>query len=236
MGVVSAFFPFQERPLEVWLWNFFKRVYSPTVFLWQREEKKVVYSPLASPSLPSQPGAQKVKIEDKRPRMKEFLHTLPSSEEKEPVVSSAPPQKKKTKKKPSPSLVPEREDLSPEVLAQIEKVFQKKISGEFRSPQFEEAPLPATPTIPNIVNGVVVDEEGRVIEGAIVEIQDIEGNPIRAMRTNRLGQFQTATPLPQGSYLVIVEKEPYQFDIIKIEVKGEVIAPLRIQAKKGVAA
>ncbi len=86
--------------------------------------------------------------------------------------------------------------------------------------------------IPNIVNGVVLDDQGKIVEGAIVEIQNQEGNPIRAMRTNPLGQFQTATPLPNGYYLVLVEKEPYQFDIIKIEAGGKIIPPLKISAKK----
>jgi len=108
-------------------------------------------------------------------------------------------------------------------------------SKQTKEAEFLEAKMPATPTTPNLVSGLVVDEDDNEVEGAIAEIQDIAGNPVRAMRTNGLGQFQTATPLSQGDYLIVVEKEPYRFDIIKLAIEGKIVSPLKIKAQRSLA-
>lgn len=91
--------------------------------------------------------------------------------------------------------------------------------------------LPTMPNSPNILAGMVFGREGRVAEGAIVEIRDQDGLPVRALKTNKLGQFAIATPLPNGIYEVESEKEGIAFDILKIEAKGEIMPPIEIRAK-----
>ncbi len=141
--------------------------------------------------------------------------------------------KKQEVKKMAPVPVPQAQSAaSSRDIFQILKNDGPREEIVSTSPEYLKMSLPAAPTTPNIINGLVMDAEGKTMEGAIVEIQDTEGNPIRAMRTNSLGQFQTATPLPNGQYLVLVEKEPFAFAIIKIQAEGKIIAPLQIQAKK----
>ena len=41
------------------------------------------------------------------------------------------------------------------------------------------------------------------------------------------------TPLPNGTYTITLEKDSCVFDVYKIELGGEVMAPLGISAKKG---
>lgn len=99
-------------------------------------------------------------------------------------------------------------------------------------PQFTpQIPLPSVPTIPNILVGMVVDPEGRLVEGAIIEIRDSQGSPVRAFKTNRLGQFRIVTPLPNDTYEVEIEKENLKFDIIKVILKGDIVPPIEIRAK-----
>lgn len=38
-GAAFAFLPLQGRPLDIWLKNFIKSIYMPTIFLWKKEEK-----------------------------------------------------------------------------------------------------------------------------------------------------------------------------------------------------
>jgi hypothetical protein len=94
-----------------------------------------------------------------------------------------------------------------------------------------EIPIPSTPTIPNILVGMVKDNQGKIVEGAILEIRDEQGNPVRALRSNKLGQFRIATPLSSGTYEIEIEKEGILFDIVKIELKGEIVQPIEIKAK-----
>jgi len=93
-------------------------------------------------------------------------------------------------------------------------------------------PIPAPPTQANILVGMVLDTQGNMVEGAILEIRNPEGIPVRALKTNRLGQFLIATPLTNDHYEIETEKEGLKFDIIKIEAKGEIVNPIEIRAKE----
>ncbi|MBI4057970.1 PrgI family protein [Candidatus Microgenomates bacterium] len=112
---------------------------------------------------------------------------------------------------------------------------QKRGPGRPRltAPRFEIAATPPpAPSVPNIVVGQVLDSEGKVVEAAILEIKDSEGRPVRALRTNKVGHFLTATPLIPGTYELIIEKEGLIFDPMQIVVSNEIIPPLGIQAKQ----
>lgn len=91
-------------------------------------------------------------------------------------------------------------------------------------------PIPVVPTRANILTGMVLTKDGEIIEGAILEIRNSHGLPVRALKTNRLGQFVIATPLENGPYEIETEKEGFSFAIIKIEAKGEIISPIEIRA------
>lgn len=260
LGVASAFLPIHDRPFEVWVVNFFKRVYSPTIFIWKKQEKDYAFATITA-SAPV-PKAKTVHVEDRYSQLNEYAGTIPQfgdlgvddvSEKKEkksrtaPSASAAVPEvstiKDDTKTQDEVDLtapkftVDRAEEMSPEEIDRVKAALRgPKPTGDFSQPEYEKTPMPAIPATPNIINGIVVNEKGSIVEGAIVEIQDIGGNPIRAMRTNSLGQFQTATPLGEGDYLIIVEKEPYQFDIIKLKIEGKIVPPIKIQAKKGAVA
>jgi hypothetical protein len=88
------------------------------------------------------------------------------------------------------------------------------------------------PTSPNILSGLITDPQNQPLAGTTVEIIDTATNiPARALRTNKLGQFQIAIPLPAGSYNVLVEKENYAFDPVSITVKGAIVPPVIIQGR-----
>ncbi|MEK7616561.1 MAG: PrgI family protein [Patescibacteria group bacterium] len=90
----------------------------------------------------------------------------------------------------------------------------------------------ALTTFPNVINGITKDNSGNYLEGVIAVIHDKEGLPVRALKTNRLGQFTGSTPLPNGVYTLELEKENFSFDVLQIELTGEVLPPLMITAKE----
>jgi len=100
-----------------------------------------------------------------------------------------------------------------------------------RAKQSSTLPIPDPPTRANLIVGMVLDPDKEILEGAIIEIRNRQGLPVRALKTNKLGQFMIATPLENDIYEIETEKEGYLFDIIKLEVKGEIIMPLEIRAK-----
>jgi len=95
-----------------------------------------------------------------------------------------------------------------------------------------DAAPPSPPTIPNVIVGQVVDENRRIVEGAIMEIRDSSGRPIRALRSNRAGHFITVTPLEVGKYDVVTEKDEFEFQPITFEATGNLIPPILVQGKR----
>lgn len=89
----------------------------------------------------------------------------------------------------------------------------------------------ALTSFPNVINGVVKERNNNYLEGVIAVIYDKEGLPVRALKTNKLGQFTGSTPLPSGTYTLELEKENLTFDVLQIELTGQILPPLMVTAK-----
>lgn len=89
---------------------------------------------------------------------------------------------------------------------------------------------PTPPTTPNVVVGQVMDVSGNIIENAILEIKDENGRSVRALRSNKLGHFMIVTPLDNGIYQLITEKEGYVFEPVTVNLNGTILSPIAIKA------
>lgn len=88
--------------------------------------------------------------------------------------------------------------------------------------------LPIAPEDPNVVTGIVKDPRDNPLPNILVEIKDLEGNSVRAFRTNGLGQFAAATPLSNGAYSLEFEdpRGIHKFESVRINATGEIILPI----------
>ena len=120
------------------------------------------------------------------------------------------------------------QDLSLQSVSPIFK--EKQLNAQMAQFSPQSAP-PLPPTIPNTITGQVLDNFGKIVEGAILEIRDSAGKPVRALRSNKLGHFIIVTPLPNGQYDIITEKENYEFKPVYFEAKGEIIPPILIKGR-----
>jgi len=93
-----------------------------------------------------------------------------------------------------------------------------------------QAGFPTLPDTPNIVMGIIKDPRGKVIPNILVEIMSEQGIPVRAFKTNALGQFAAATPLPNGEYNVLLEdpRKQNEFEQIHISLTGNIFNPIEI--------
>ena len=258
-GFAFAFLPVNERPLSTWVIAFFKAIFLPTEFVWQKKPwKPEIFEPLAFKVLP----VNQARIMTDKSTLNQYLASLPYGENRNPldqkeasllneitnlfqlvhpVVSSSPPTYQPFRPATLPPLRPTSPIFrpSPEPIRPTQSyrpVILPQKPGRPRKTAVEakinpELLIPTPPTRPNLIVGMVLDQEGKIMEGAILEIRNTQGTPVRALRTSRLGQFMIATPLPNGVYEIETEKEGHQFDIIKIEAKGEIIQPIEIRAK-----
>jgi hypothetical protein len=226
LGAALAFLPVNEQPLEKWIFTFFHSVYSPTIYIWQKQLHKFDFEDRQFQQEPSTPKVSDT--EEKEPKLEEFLATLDEKEEVKDQKTELETKKEKSEVEEKPKKV-----TPPQPKEELDFDFSPQKLEATAEAKFGEIPRPQTPSTPNKIIGMVFTQEGKLIENAIIEIQDKSGHAVRALRTNKLGQFETATPLSSGEYLVTVEKEGYDFDILKLEAKGEVIEPLIIKAKNG---
>lgn len=89
------------------------------------------------------------------------------------------------------------------------------------------------PQYPNMIVGMVKDVQNKFLPNIIVTIKDKAGTPLRALKTNKLGQFVTATQLPDGVYHLELEDpmKRYVFDIAEITLTNAIFPPLEFIAK-----
>lgn len=92
-----------------------------------------------------------------------------------------------------------------------------------------QLPFPSLPDQPNILIGMVYDANGAIMPNAILEILNEQGNTVRALKTNSLGQFYTSTPLAKGNYTIEIEKEGYSFPRFSLQASDTVLDPIEIR-------
>ncbi|MGD9129670.1 MAG: PrgI family protein [Candidatus Woesebacteria bacterium] len=90
--------------------------------------------------------------------------------------------------------------------------------------------LPPKPTEANKIVGAIVNPNNEIIADAIIEIENSEGEIVRAIKSNSLGHFFTSTPLENDDYLIKVEKDQLQFPTQKVVAKGKIIDPIVIKS------
>ena len=243
-GLMLAFVPFQDRPLDVWIKSFLKSIYSPTIYTYKKMPDKdwinlIMSKPKETELEDEETEAIPVK---NREKVKEFIESLPSvklSKEREEMEEQSKVEEVKSQTvKTTEQIETPRTTPEPKPQPQAENWQDKEVNLNLKTERlgatgtavFGEIPMPDKPDIPNIMVGMVTDISGKILEGAIVEIQDENGNPSRVLKTNSLGQFKTTTPMANGKYLVITEKENYKFDRVNIELTGKIVEPIKIKA------
>jgi hypothetical protein len=123
----------------------------------------------------------------------------------------------------------------------IVDVFTNTVTPTTQAPEVTQdiqtsssLPFPQKPSTPNIVVGMIFDQYGNIVENAIVEIEDIQGMPVRAVRTNSIGQFFISTPLRDGEYYLKVDKEGILFPTQKLVLSNTILDPVEIHATQSV--
>jgi len=277
-GIALAFFPIEDRPLSKWIVLFIKAIYSPTIYVWDKNARKYdffqpeptgvpqtgqVTAQVAAAQQPNQPQVPQSSPGKLDKKEQEFLskvssqfatpsqqpvQQIPTPQPFQPVKTDVP-QTKNDQKDEKKIVVPKTEklkvekqqkdtplDVSPKsktqtnVGQQITPIASQKISSK-QATYSQEASPPSPPTRPNVIVGQVLSSEGKIIDGAILEIRDSDGRPVRALRSNRLGHFMIVTPLTNGKYEITTEKEGFNFDPVTFEAKDTIIPPIAIWAK-----
>jgi hypothetical protein len=76
---------------------------------------------------------------------------------------------------------------------------------------------------PNVISGIVRSKDGNLIAGVVVIVKNDKNRPVRAMKTNSLGQFVTTTALENGVYTLELSKKEYTFGRYEVKLTGEIV-------------
>lgn len=315
-----AFIPVEERPMDVWFVSFVKSIYSPTQYVWQREEMSspkqsspvIGMGPLTqiidrilpipkprqvpstsqpttttqtqSPLAPLSQGLSFLKSKS----LNLNISQKPAFQSLTPVMASTPiPQKTagQTNPPPTPEPAQQPDDSKPTLTSleqrlkqmeeQLEKERQEKqrlatIHEQLLQTQQEkklleeelqkikqniqpsvpdkkddivkQAGIPVPPqqpvvsslsSQPNVITGIVREQNGNLLVGILVTVKDKDDIPVRALKTNKLGQFASSTPLNNGTYTIEAEdpKKQFSFDLVDVTLSGQALTPLQLIAK-----
>ena len=107
--------------------------------------------------------------------------------------------------------------------------FQKTSQPQAMSAQMTQM-VPLT-NKPNVISGIVLSSGDTPLEGAILIIRNETGVPVRALKSNRLGQFLSATSLPKGNYQLEIDAEGEEFEPVALALNNEILQPIEIRAK-----
>jgi len=156
---------------------------------------------------------------------KPFEKSIPETSAPQPKTEIGKNVKMMVEEKPT--AVPQATDNIK--LSSVTPMTATPAQNQAQQAQFSpEAAPPSPTTVPNTIIGQVLDDKGKIVEGAILEIRDIAGRPVRALKTNKLGHFIIVTPLLNGRYEIITEKEGYKFKNLSFETEGKIISPIII--------
>lgn len=182
------------------------------------EDKALPTTPFLVPSQVQTPSQIKIETEDAEKQLERIR------QEKEILEKELQKLKEEIDKSKKPSIV------KPEVKEEEKKPTIKTITPKTAA---NEIGIPKLPQTPNIIMGVVKDTQRKLLPNIIITVKDVQGLPHRALKTNRLGQFSTATPLSNGTYHLEAEDplNRYIFDIAEIVLTGKVFLPVEITAK-----
>ena len=127
---------------------------------------------------------------------------------------------------PGKQPVPQKRDIGDSLLSTS---FQKTSREQTISAQMAQM-VPLT-NKPNVISGIVLSSQNTPLEGAILIIRNETGVPVRALKSNRLGQFLSATSLPKGSYQIEIDAESEDFEPVALALNNDVLKPIEIKAK-----
>lgn len=211
-GVLLAFFPINDRPMDVFIKNLIRRLTSPTQFIYQKENKPLYF--LSNLFFSSDPHKTFAFI-DSQEKLSQYLtskggQTISAQriQQRQSVNQALLDPQKGRSTNATPLTVP-KVDL--EIIHQAAK----------------------EPTQPLLI-GVVKNNKETPLPEILVYLKDERGNPVRLFKTNPHGVFATYHAVPGGEYMVEA-KDPrgaYFFDTIKVRLGDSNPTPLEVVSKR----
>ena len=248
LGLALAFLPLEDRPLETWIFSFIKSIYAPTIFIYNKKNgDNWLVRPISGEEDEAKPVVNKNLFVSVKKQTTEGTMTLNQKGGYGKLAEIKQKDSQNITNVQNKEVIDElketsiKEELLPTPKTEVVEEINARTQGvdlNLKKDKLEATgkavfgsiPMPNRPETPNIIVGMATNSEGKIIDGVIIEIQDEHGAPTRVIKTNSLGQFKISTPLANGRYLIIAEKDGYNFDRVNIDLNGQIVQPIKIIA------
>lgn len=220
LGPLIAFVPYNERTLDVWIKNLFRKLFSPSQFYYQKRNEppdflKDIYISLHPQLISDYSLAQKHlnayllknKNNTQLPNHKNNIHQLIAS----PIVLE--------NKKGNKNIISDQKkqalNLNP---SQTASTISTTITSEKRP----------------FIFGTIKNNKNFPLPNLLVYIKDKQGKVVRILKTNIHGQFATFYPFSPGNYFIEIKdlSHKYFFDTMEIKVESNNNPALNIVSKE----
>lgn len=228
-GVALAFIPINDRPLDVWIKNFIRRLNSPTQYVFHKANQPISF--LQNLVYVSDPHHVLGHIEA-REKLSVYLaktRTITQNSQKKQAMQH---------------LIRQPQQINPN---QVVVSSQPAVSGGQSTVNNQQVTVNSTqgtenrnkPIIdtgektPHLV-GVVKNSKQLPLPGVLIYIKDATNNIVRLLKTNPHGVFATFSSLAPGDYSFEIKdtNSQYFFDTIKIKVDNTPMKSIEIYSKE----
>ena len=210
VGVVFAFVPINDRPMEVWVKNLIKRLTSPTQYFFKKQNPAIY-----------------------------FLKNLVFTDDPHRVISHIDSQQKLSKYLSNKTPI-DNQNRKQEISNLFTDSFSSLLGKKSARPNNKLPVINQPPTIqPHVktpfLSGLVKNYKQTALTGILVYIKKAPtSDPIRILKTNSHGVFATYNLLPPGDYFFEIKdpKGNFFFDTMKIKVENVNEKPIEISSKE----
>jgi len=217
-GIALAFIPINDRPMDVYIKNFIKRVIMPTQYYYRKSNPQQLIL-----GVPQIQHDQQEQIKQEESKQKLFKYLL--MKKKDDFLQKQKEQKRKEEvKKALNEPIPNNLNIN-RVIVDNEAIINIDSSTSLSNQQTKKQPF---------LTGIIKNKNDTLLPGILVYIKDQNNNTLRLLKTNHLGFFSSYNSLPEGIYDIEI-KDPNQrhiFDKIKIDLKEENPKPFEFFSKE----
>lgn len=223
-GAMVAFVPIEERPMDHWIKTFFQRIYQPTKFFWKKASRVPDFfshqvndtqQDFYAPSVNFNPARKK--------RVLEYITSIPGEQQAD-AFDNQEYQKIDSLLAQFDTVEVKAENISVEE----KPIDRPELKTRVRKLQGPQIIISDQEKIANQLYGAIVDQSGIAVHEALVEIKDQNQQTLRISKTDINGNFIISKPLPDGLYVITVEKDGIIYPKTEVELSGKVPQPLVI--------
>jgi hypothetical protein len=254
IGLLLAFLPVNDRPLDYFIRTLIKRLTSPTQYTFHKINKPVYFlenlyyytdphkvfshietqEKLAAYMAKTRPASAADKRQTDRKRaINQALRDVhsPAAANTAVPAQSAPPQTSPQQTVAAHHATPIQQSPPPVVSSQTQATQAAKSPTPFNPPAAQPAQIDSKH--PFFI-GVVRNHKQDPIGDILIYVQDASATTVRILKTNNHGVFATYKPLNTGTYSFIMKdpKGTYFFDTMKVPIDSGQNKPLEILSKE----